>query len=138
MKSWEPRPLPKPTPETERYWAAATRDTLLLSECEDCGLVYHYPRRLCPDCLSEDVSWMEASGSGTVYTYTAANNVDGWPEEDLPLITAFVELSEGPRVMTAIVDADPDAISIGSPVTVEFMPTEEDDIAVPVFTLTDG
>jgi uncharacterized OB-fold protein len=122
------------TPETERFWQGAVDGEFLLSECDDCGLVFHYPRALCPDCFSDEMSFVEADGTGEVYSYTIAHNVNGWPDDDLPLVTAFVELDEGPRVMTAIVDADPEEVEVGTPVSVDFVPTDEVGIAVPVFT----
>lgn len=131
-ESWEPRPLPEPTPESARYWEAATEETLLLSECPDCGLVVHYPRALCPDCFA-DTEWRTATGTGTVYAYSVAESMSGWPERHLPLVVAYVELEEGPRVLTTIERTDPDAISVGLAVTVAFVPTDRDDVAIPVF-----
>jgi uncharacterized protein len=130
--SWEPRPIPEVSPESEDYWSGAADEKLLLSECQDCGLIYHYPRALCPDCFSEDVDWLEASGKGRVYTYSTAHTISGWPEEDLPLVVAYVELDEGPQIMTNI-DADPEGVEIGTRVAVEFVATEEEDISIPVF-----
>ena len=131
---WEPRPLPDVTPESERYWAAASDGTLLLSRCPECGLAIHHPRARCPDCFAE-TEWTEASGDGSVYTYSVTGKMEGWPEDDLPLVVAYVELAEGPRVMTNLVDCDPDAVEVGASVTVEFVPTEREDVAVPVFRL---
>lgn len=131
--NWGPRPLPEPTPETERFWSGAADETLLLRECADCGLIHHYPRGLCPDCFSEDVTWIEATGRGEIYAYSTAKTISGWPEEALPLVVAYVELEEGPRVMTNVVDCDPNEIEIGDPVEVRFVPTEDDEIAVPTF-----
>lgn len=130
--SWEPRPTPAVTPETERFWTAATNQRLLLTECEDCGLVYHYPRALCPDCLGENTDWVEAEGTGEVYSYSPARTMSGWPEEDLPLVVAYVELDEGPRMLTNI-DADPADVEIGTRVEVRFVGTEQADIAIPIF-----
>jgi hypothetical protein len=130
--TWEPRPVPEVTPESEPYWRAASEGRLLLRECDDCGLVYHYPRALCPDCLSEDVAWREAAGTGEVYSYATSPSVAGWPDEDLPLVVAYVELDEGPRVMTNV-DAEPDAVEVGTRVRARFVETEENDVAVPVF-----
>ncbi|MEF8789072.1 MAG: Zn-ribbon domain-containing OB-fold protein [Haloarculaceae archaeon] len=131
--SWEPRPVPEVTPESEPYWAGAAEGKLLLSECADCGLVYHYPRALCPDCFGENVSWLEASGTGEVYSYSVAHTMSGWPEEDLPLVLAYVELDEGPRVMTNV-RADPEDVAVGTRVRVEFVDTEtEEAVAIPVF-----
>ena len=130
--SWEPRPLPDVTPETERFWTAAAEGRL--PRCEDCGLVFYYPRAHCPDCLGDDIEWIEADGTGEVYSYTVLERIEGWPEEHLPVVTAFVELVEGPRAMTNVVECDPDEVEVGTPVEVTFVPTEDDDVAVPVFS----
>ena len=130
--SWEPRPLPQVTPETEPYWAGAAEGRLLLNECGNCGLVYHYPRAHCPDCFSDEVEWIEAAGTGEVYAYSVAQRMSGWPEDDLPLIVAYVELDEGPRVMTNV-DADPEEVEIGTRVGVTFAETEEEGVAIPLF-----
>ncbi len=132
---WEPRPTPNVNPETEPYWRAASEGRLLLGECsnEDCGLVFHYPRPRCPDCLNE-AGLVEASGEGEIYTYSVAGRVEGWPKGDLPLRVGYVELAEGPRLMTAFVDRDPEDLKIGRTVAVRFVPTEDRDVAVPVFT----
>lgn len=130
--TWEPRPVPDVTPETEPFWEGAADGRLLLSECQDCGLVYHYPRALCPDCFSEDVEWIEADGEGEVYAYSVTRTMSGWPEDDLPLVVAYVELDEGPRLLTNV-DADPDAVDVGTCVTVRFEETEDEAVAVPVF-----
>ena len=130
--SWEPRPVPEVTPESEDYWAGAADRKLLLSECQDCGLIYHYPRALCPDCFSGDVDWLEASGEGVVYSYSSAHTMSGWPEDDLPLVVAYVELDEGPRIMTNI-DADPESVEIGTHVAVDFVEAKDGDIGIPVF-----
>lgn len=138
--TWDPRPVPDVTPETERYWTAAAEGRLLLRECAACGLTYHYPRARCPDCLSDDVAWVEASGRGEVYTYSVAHRMEGWPDDDLPVVVAYVELAEGPRVMTNV-DADPGGVAVGTPVEVAFVDVEGDgegeDIAVPVFVPVD-
>jgi uncharacterized OB-fold protein len=130
--NWEPRPLPDVTPETETYWTSAADGQFLLRECNNCSLTYYYPRALCPNCFSEDVDWIEASGNGEVYSYSTAHTMSSWPEEDLPLVVAYIELDEGPRMMTNI-DADPDEVEIGMHVEVRFIKTDEEDVAIPVF-----
>jgi hypothetical protein len=132
--TWEPRPTPNVNPETAPYWEAAAEERLLVQECPDCGLVYAYPRANCPDCFSGDVEWVEAEGTGEVYTYTVSRQMSGWPEEDLPLILAYVELDEGPRITTNIVDCDPEDVEVGTSVEVQFVETEDDSVGIPVFT----
>lgn len=133
--TWEPKPVPRVSPETEPFWKGTTEGELLLNECDDCGLVYYYPRALCPECFSDDVSWREASGTGEVYSYTTVYRVQGWSEEDLPLVVGYVELDEGPRMITNLVDCEPDEVEIGTRVEVTFEPTEREDVAIPLFTV---
>lgn len=135
--NWEPRPVPEVSPETAPYWEAAAEGALLLCECQSCNLQYYYPRARCPDCLSDDIEWVEADGTGTVYAHTATEIVSGWPEEDLPLVLAYVELDEGPRVLTNLLNCGPDDVEIGAPVEVAFVDTAESDVAIPVFELTE-
>ncbi|SEH17268.1 hypothetical protein SAMN04487967_3096 [Natronorubrum sediminis] len=130
--SWEPRPTPEITPETKRYWSAAADETLLVRECGDCGLVHHYPREYCPDCFSDDVDWREATGTGTVYSYSVTRTMSGWPDEDLPLVISYVELDDGPRLLTNL-DCEPDAVEIGTRVEVRFVSLKSADAAIPVF-----
>lgn len=136
--TWEPRPVPAVTPETAPYWEAAADETLLLSRCTDCDLTFYYPRARCPDCLGDSVEWTEADGSGTVYAHTSTQTVAAWPEDKLPLVLAYVELTEGPRMLTALTGCDPDAVEIGTDVEVTFVPTESDDVSIPVFEPIDN
>lgn len=130
--SKETRPIPDVTPETEQFWNAASEGRLLLRECQECGLIYHYPRTLCPDCFSEDVDWIEATGTGEVYSYSVAETMTGWPESELPLVVAYVELDEGPRMLTNV-DCTPDVVTISTRVEVKFIDVEVVDVAIPVF-----
>lgn len=136
--TWEPRPTPVVTGDTERYWEAAADGELLVNECPDCGHVYHYPRPVCPECFGDDVEWVEADGTGEVYTYAVVTNPDiipDFPEEAFPHILAFVELDEGPRVLTNLVDTDPADVEIGSRVEARFEDTDDEDVGIPVFVL---
>lgn len=131
--SWEPRPLPEVNPETTHYWEGAANGMLLLSECQACGEVFFYPRKICPVCMANDVDPTEAEGIGTLYTYSIAHQLSGWPEEDLPLVNAIVELKEGPRMFSNVVDCDPEVLDVGAEVEVRFVETGKEDIAIPVF-----
>ena len=133
-ETWEPRPVPDVTPETEPFWTAAAEGKLRLGHCPECGLTFFYPRAHCPDCLAE-AETVPSSGAGRIYSYSLPNQVSGWPEEHLPLVVAYVALEEGPRLVTNIVDCEPEEVRIGREVKVDFVPVEEDDIAIPVFRL---
>lgn len=127
---WEPRPVPPVTPETEYFWEGCAEGELRLPHCTDCNTDFYYPRAVCPDCTSQSLDWTIAEGIGTIYSYSVMSDFGDWPD---PHILAYVDLPEGVRIMTNIVDCDPAALSIGTPVEVKFIPTEDDSISVPVF-----
>jgi uncharacterized protein len=110
----------------EPYWEAARNGKLLLKKCADCGQTHYYPRPICPFCMSDKTEWIEASGKGTIYTWSVERRA---PE---PYAIAFVSLPEGPTILTAIVDTDLDAISIGQSVKLSF--ETRGDQPVPVFS----
>ena len=80
----------------------------MLPHCDDCQFVIWYPRRFCPACGSRNVSWFDAAGTGSVYTFTIVAKGTGAYRDAGPYVVAFVELDEGPRLMTNIVDVQPD------------------------------
>ena len=120
-----PNPSPRTTAETERFWEATKDEKLLVRRCEDCGDAHHYPRSRCPFCFSANVEWTEASGDGTVYTYTVTHQ-NGEPyDEATPYVLAYVELEEGPRVMTNVVGVEHEDVYVGQDVSVVFDETGE-------------
>lgn len=125
--------LPTIEPESRPYWDAAAQGRLLIGSCRACGAVHHYPRPFCPSCWSDDVEPAEASGSATLYTWSTVHVNDLAPfDERLPYVAAVVELAEGPRMMTNIVDVDPDDLEIGMALEVAFRPITAE-ISAPVF-----
>lgn len=117
---------PAMNPGDEIYFTAAKEGRLLLKHCTACGKIHHYPRSLCPFCWSQDLDWVEASGLGTIYTYSVTRR-------GTPYCIAYVTLEEGPRLMTNIVDCDLDQVRIGDSVRVVCKPTEGG-WAIPMFT----
>ncbi|MEV7319453.1 Zn-ribbon domain-containing OB-fold protein [Streptomyces sp. NPDC093970] len=97
--------LPEPDAFTRPYWEAAARGRLLLRRCGSCGRDHHYPREFCPHCWSEDVTWVPASGRAVLYTWSVVHRNDLPPFGDrVPYVAAVVDLAEGPRMMTELVD----------------------------------
>ena len=81
------------------------------------------PTPFCPECRSQEISWVELSGQGTVYSYTVVSRaIFNGMEDCLPYVPAVVELADagGVRLITNIVDAPIDAIAVDAPVTVVF------------------
>jgi uncharacterized OB-fold protein len=115
------KPLPRIDEESKGYWEACQRHELVIQRCAACRTLRHYPRALCPRCLSDAVEWVRASGRGTVYTFTVThqNQAPGF-RDALPYVLAYVELDEGVRLLTNIVDCAPEAVRIGMPVEVVF------------------
>jgi hypothetical protein len=109
---------PPINPETQAFWDAAAQGKLLYKKCTACGEPFFYPRTYCPFCFSDKTEWQEASGAGTVYTYSVMRRAP------VPYAIAYVELAEGPRIMSNIVDCDLDAIRIGQKVKLVFKPTD--------------
>lgn len=123
-------PAPVPNIETQPFWDAAKEGRLLIKHCADCGKVHWYPRAICPFCHSPKTLWKQASGKGTIYTYSVMRRAAA------PFAAAYVTLEEGPAMLTNIVDCDLDALAIGMPVEVRFARTQSEDLLVPVFRPT--
>ena len=127
------KPLPTIVGETRPYWEACRRGQLVIQHCASCGEYQFYPRGICAHCWSADVKWVEASGRGTVWTYTVTyqNRTPGFAEE-VPYVLALVELAEGVKLFTNIVDCPPQEVRIGMPVEVTFL-RANDRVTVPYF-----
>ena len=122
----KPRPAPAPDADSAPYWSAAHDGRLVIQQCTRCGNRQLYPRDRCLVCRGP-VEWVEASGRGTVYSYTVIRQNYARPFRDwIPYVVALVDLEEGPRVMTNIVDCEPEAVRIGMPVRARFEEVSED------------
>lgn len=132
MADWK-KPLPTVVGETKPYWDACRRGELLVQRCDRCGECQFYPRGICANCWSNDIRWVRSSGKGTVWTYTVTyqNRTPGFAEE-VPYVLALVELEEGVRMFTNIVQCQPREVSIGMPVEVTFA-AATDQISIPYF-----
>ncbi len=111
-------PAPEPNVETRPFWDAAAEGRLLIKRCGACGAPHYYPRALCPYCLSADTRWVEAAGTGTIYSLSTMRR-----GADAPYTLAYVTLDEGPAVLTNLA-GDPDALAIGQRVRVRFTETQ--------------
>ena len=109
---------PAVNPETKLFWDAAREGRFLVPFCSACGKAHWYPRVICPFCASNKVEWREASGKGTIYTFSVMQRVKE------PYAIAHVTLAEGPTMLTNIVDCDFDKLRIGQAVAVIFQETE--------------
>ena len=121
-------PSPPMSGENEAFWAAANEGRLMIPRCKDTGQFFWYPRNLSPFTLSNNVELVEASGKGTIYTYSVMRRAD--PQYAI----AYVTLEEGITMMTNIVDCDFDSLTVGQAVELDFYETENGQ-RVPVFKM---
>jgi hypothetical protein len=129
------RPLPSLDSEVDRvFWEAAAEERLLIQECSSCGEPQFFPRSWCHYCGSGDVEWIESEGRGHVHAHTVIRRATELPAfaDEIPYVVAYVELDEGVRMCTNVVDCDPEGIEHGMPVEVTFEPVDES-VALPVF-----
>jgi uncharacterized OB-fold protein len=109
---------PVVTTESEAFFDAAREGRFAIPVCAACGKAHWYPRAICPFCSSDEVEWRDASGRGTIYSFSVMRRVKE------PYVIAHVTLAEGPTMLTNIVDCDLDTVHIGQAVTVVFQDTE--------------
>ncbi len=126
------RPIPQASPETRHFWEGTKSGELRLQSCDECNRVYFPPRPFCPGCGSRSVSVFAASGKATLYSYVI--NHRRHPAFDGPYAIAVVELEEGPRMMTNIVESPqtPEALQLDMPLEVTFEQLS-DKISLPLF-----
>jgi uncharacterized OB-fold protein len=119
--------LPAPDLETQPFWDAAKDGTLLVKHCAACDRYHFYPRPFCPHCWSQDVEWVEASGRATLYTWSVVRRNDLPPFPDrVPYVAAVVDLAEGPRMMTNVVECEFDDLAVDMELEAVFHPTSDD------------
>lgn len=114
-------PMPAASAETLEWWEAASEHRLVVQRCTSCGAVRHPPGPRCPRCRSADSECQELPGTGVVYTYTVVRQAFIPSLADrLPYVVAVVDLdeSQGARLVSNVVDCDPEKVEIGSPVSV--------------------
>ena len=113
------------TSETQPFWDATAQGRLVLARCDSCSEVIWYPRAYCPACHTNSVSWFDATGNGTIYSFSITRKGAGAWANSGPYVIAYVELEEGPRILTNIVGCSVDDVRVGMEVQVVFDDTGE-------------
>ncbi|KAA0120616.1 Zn-ribbon domain-containing OB-fold protein [Mycolicibacterium sp. P9-22] len=106
--------------ETETFWRAAASGKLMITRCTLCAELVWIPRSFCPLHMTAGTEWVEVSGLGTVYSYTVVHRGEGPYAGIQPFVLAYVELAEGPRIMTNLVGVTSGELAIGTTVQVVF------------------
>ena len=135
MKSYN-KPLPVPTSDSEKYWEGCRKHELWIPKCLSCKRTFFYPSRYCPHCHASNHDWIKSEGKGTVYSYSIVCTSFYGPEwkEDLPYIVCVIELREGVRMLSNIINCKPDEVSIGAEVEGVFDDVTEE-FSLPKFEL---
>ena len=125
------RAIPAPDNASAHYWQSAAEGKLVLQRCVPCGDYQFYPRALCASCAGE-TEWVDASGRGTLYTFTIIRQNRSTAFKDLsPYAVGIIELEEGVRMMSNIVDCDVDRLEVGMALEVLLLKAA-DDVGLPV------
>lgn len=119
-----PKPLPEITPVTQPFWEAAAKGKLVMQRCGDCRSWVWCPRPACIECGSDKLQWTPLSGRGHVFAFTVIREVVGRAlrgfANDIPYVTAWIDLEEGPRICSNIVQCPIEKVEIGMAVEVVF------------------
>lgn len=139
-----------PLPDTEweptrEYWAAAARGELAIPRCDECGTFSWYPSESCHACGRALFTWTTMSGRGRLFAWTVVRH-PFLPQfaEEVPYVPGLVALDEDPavRIVTRVVDCDPELLGIDMPVRVVFRPLSfpgiDRTVMAPFFAPTQG
>ena len=126
------KPTPEINDENRAFWEGCRQGELRVQKCSNCGHIRHLSPA-CPQCLKAEHEWIAASGRGTVYSWIVVHQrYNRAFEEDLPYNVTIVELDEGPRMVTSLVDVENQDIKAGTLVEVVFDRVTEE-ITLPKF-----
>lgn len=116
-----PRFEPAPSAVTAPFWEATKERKLLLQWCDSCSQPIYYPRWACPRCLGESLSWRESAGVGVIYAFNVMHQpANPMMADQVPYVIALVDLEEGVRMVTNVVDVDPGEVKVGMAVRVRW------------------
>ncbi|HEY2695077.1 MAG TPA: OB-fold domain-containing protein [Pseudonocardiaceae bacterium] len=123
--------LPSTDSEVEYFWKGVAKDELLLRRCVTCKVTQHPAQAtaICPICHGAEFEQFPASGRGTVYTWI--KSVHPTRPDDAPRIIAVIELEEGVRLVSNVIDADAETMRNDLPVTMCFV--DQGGVKLPVF-----
>jgi len=107
------------------FWDATREKRLVVQWCRPCDRAVFYPRETCPGCLGTDLEWRECSGRGTLYTFTVNHLSPNPTGGEGPFPVALVELDEGFRMMSNIVDCPLEDLAVGMALAVSWEPLSD-------------
>ena len=127
------RPLPRSNEyDTREFWAATKANEFRYQQCENCDTIVFYPRRHCTTCTAGDLKWKTSAGIGTVYTYSVVRqSYHPFFRNLVPYTVAWIDLDEGPRIISNVIGIEPGDVTIGQRVQIEW--EEHENLNIPLF-----
>ena len=131
-----PKPVPVVHSMNEAFFEGSAKGELRVGHCPKCDALFRFAYYLCPECWSQDLSWKKAAGTGKISHFTIIHQAP-WEafEPDAPYTLALVELDEGVRMMSNIINYPTEKVRIGLPVKVVF--EQRGDVALPMFEVVE-
>lgn len=106
---------PRLTEFTTTFWSELAKGRFMLSRCQDCSHKSFPPKKICPICWSRSISWVEHDGRGVLYSHAEVHGAPAYFQNELPFRVCVVDLVDGPRVATRLIEAK-DGILFGATV----------------------
>jgi uncharacterized OB-fold protein len=125
------RPVPQPTTLSAPHWEGARRQRLMVQRCAACAHHVFPPKPVCDACFSPNLTWVQSTGRGEIYSYTIVHRAPD-PSFEVPYCAAIIALEEGWYMLSNIVNVPMEAIAVGLPVEVCFV--EVEGMSLPVFS----
>jgi uncharacterized OB-fold protein len=129
------RPLPNLGElDTREFWLATRNKELRYQRCNACGTVIWHPRRHCTGCTSGELSWHTSAGRGTLYTFSVVRqSYHPFFRSRVPYAVAWVDLDEGPRILSNVVGVDDPTRELACGQPVELVWEEHEELNIPLF-----
>jgi uncharacterized OB-fold protein len=126
------KPVPVVTEINRLYFEGCAQGELRVRCCLRCAARFRFAHAWCPRCWSQELDFVVASGRGKVTNFCVVHQAP-YPafEESVPYVLALVELEEGVRMMSNVIDCPPERVSIGLEVRVKFEPRGA--VSLPMF-----
>lgn len=121
-----------PDADSAPFWDATRSGRFVIQRCAACSTYQHYPRVLCTTCSATDLTFVEVSGRGSIYSFTVVHRSPNPKLFPVPYVVALIKLEEGPLLMSNIVSADPTSIKCDQPVELEWK-DRSDGFRLPMF-----
>jgi uncharacterized OB-fold protein len=132
-RSIQSKPEPKPTPETRPFWDGCAAGELRIPRCRTCARHHFYPRPICPYCGSTDLEWVASDGTATLYSYVISHRPAPGFADETPYVIAVVELPEGVRMMTNLVNVDPNPEKLPLDMPLRVLFEQRGEVQLPLF-----